>query len=169
MSGIGPGEISEGISNVYNLVISTESAQILANELNKKEWWQVIIAWAPVLTSLISLYIATISIKIAEKSSKISKNSLKISKNSFIDNITKLYFEIDSLNCDPIKKKIMLCNYFEYICDLFYKNKLKEKDFDIFCSIMEQQDFANYATTINETDYKSYSCYLMWLREKDLI
>ena len=175
MSGIGPGEISEGISNVYNLVISTESAQILANELNKKEWWENLSVWAPmiaaflsVITAIISIYIAwksnKNSLKIQKTSLKISKNSTKIAHDSLVNNIYRLYFDIKTQNVpDPMKIRLY-CSFFEYVCDFRYKNILKEIDLSFLSGVLLDPPLVNYAISEYKKDNEVYCQYIKWLK-----
>jgi hypothetical protein len=135
MSGIDPIQFQE----VYNLVISTESAQLLATTFNKNP----LEIWAPTVAALGSAIAAGIScytgwklgknsLKIQQSSLEIPKNSIKISHDLFIHELDKLYFEIrkdypdlyDTSN--PYTISIM-CNFLEKICIHFFQKKISKK------------------------------------------
>ena len=194
MSGIGPGEISEGVSNVYNLIISTESAQILTQSFEpffKKGFWEIwastfaaglsflaaiasiVVAWITNKNSLNMqkklLEISENSIKIQQDSLTVSKNSTQIAHDMFIAELDKLYFEIrqklpDDYKKLSIKEKMLMCNFLEKVCSSFYHKKITKEELSVYGATLKIQSYVDYSKTSNRLGN-----YKKWLRENNLI
>ena len=164
MSGIDPTQFQE----IYNLVISTESAQILAQGFSKKDFWSILTIVLPLITTIVSIIIAINSLKIAKKANEIST---QIAHNSFVNNIHKLFFDLllKAKHPPTITDIENFCNYFEYVFSLYYQDTLLRKDLKIFSDVIKDKTFTKFATERNSTNKNLYSDYLKYLKEFKLI
>jgi len=158
MSGIGP----EEISNVYNLVISTDSAQNLVNALNKKDFWEI-------LTICVSAVAAISSAVAAYFSAKSANKSAQISHDLFINEINKQYFNIrqklpETLQKFTEKNKLIMCNFLEMVCSYYFYKKINEKELLVFRSDLNAKTLIEFSKKSN-----ALGNYKKWLRKNNFI
>lgn len=156
MSGIGP----EEFSNVYNLVISTKSAKILAKEFEPS----FLEFWLPLITVIASTIAAFLSFFTAKKSAEMSHNLFVNELDKEYQLLSRKLFEEYTPEL-PLsnKNKKSMCNFFEKICSLYFRKVINEKELSVYQADLTNNSFIDYAKNCNEL-----GSYKKWLHSQKL-
>lgn len=162
MSGIGP--LINEITNT-NLVISTSSAKILAQQFKSSAWE----FWLPLLTSVAAAVAAYMSFLA-------SKQSLNLSHQLFLNELNKEYAALSARLFDeytpnlPVsnKNKKNICNFFQKICGLYYHKLIKKEELSCYNIDLFNEPFVEYAKSKNKEE-RTLGSYIRWLHENKII
>lgn len=160
MSGISP-LINEVVDT--NLVVSTESAKILASQFLHSP----LEFWLPLATSVAAVIAAIMSFLAAKKSADMSYGL-------FIDELNKEYTSIKDRWWDEYnpkfeqgvlnKNKDRMCGFFEKICGLYYRKVMKKGDFWAYSAMMKAPVLLKYAKKHN-LEEGTLNQYNKWMKE----
>ncbi|MDD2564086.1 MAG: hypothetical protein PHU27_07725 [Salinivirgaceae bacterium] len=153
---LGMGPFINEITNT-NLVISTASAKILAEQLKSSP----LEFWLPLITSLAAAFAATMSYWTSRKSVELSHNLFLNDLNKEHDYLLRAMFEEYTPKL-PLsnKNKMSMCNFLEKLCHLYYDKVINKKEIYRYRSNLFHKDFVDYANK-NE----GLGTYKRWLSE----
>lgn len=149
---------------INELVISSQSAEILAKALKPLLEGSLLERWTLVLAAAASAVAAGLSFWVVRRQSKIQRDS-------FVNSIHKLFFEIQTSLPLGAKGKLtkhhkqLVCNYFDFVCWLLEKKRLNESDIEPLLDVMKEKQFESFAKRqIKSVGGELYKSYDNWLK-----
>ncbi|MFA6361724.1 MAG: hypothetical protein WCX33_02880 [Candidatus Shapirobacteria bacterium] len=162
MSGIGP--LINEIANT-NLVISTASAKILAEQFKSSPWE----FWLPLITSIAAAFAAIMSFLASRKSVKLSHNLFLNDLNREHDYLLRAMFEEYTPDL-PLsnKNKQSMCNFLEKMCSLYYRKIINKSELSSYKAELTNKPFVEYAKNKFEKE-KNLGQFVRWIDENKII
>jgi len=149
---------------INELVISSQSAQILAKALKPALEGALWERWALVLAAGASAIAAIFSFLAVLR-------QVKIQRNSFANSIHKLFFDIEASLPLSAKGRLtkhhkqLICNYFDFVCWLLEEKRLSGDDIEPLLDVMKENQFVNFANKqVKKVGGDLYKNYINWLK-----
>ena len=146
-----------------NLIISTDSAEILASQFKTSTYQLIIISISSFAAVTSAIFSWRSSRKTAETSYGLFINELNKEYASIKDRWWDEYnpkFEQGVLN----KNKDRMCGFFEKICGLYYRKTIKKGDFWVYSAMMKTPVLIKYAKKHN-LEEGTLNQYIKWIKE----
>lgn len=159
---LGGAGIALNPQTVNELVISSQSAEILTKafksllEGSLERWMLVFAAMASAIAAGLSFFAVL--------------RQIKIQRDNFANSIHKLFFDIQATLPLSAKGKLtkhhkqLVCNYFDFVCWLLEKNRLKRRDIELLLEVMKEKQFVIFAKQQSKKiGGELYKNYIEWL------
>lgn len=158
MSEIGP--LMRTITDT-NLIVSTESAKILAKQFRPSLWE----FWLPLITSIAAAFAAVMSYFASRKSVELSHNLFLNDLNKEHDYLLRTMFEEYTPNL-PLsnKNKQSMCNFLEKMCGLYYRKVISKRELSAYNAELDNKPFVEYAKNKFNNE-KTLGQFMRWIDE----
>lgn len=146
-----------------NLIISTQSARILASQFTHttQEFW------LPLITSVAAVVAAFMSYLASRKSVQLTHNILINELNKEFAEIKDRMYDEFNENCESgilNKNKDRMCGFFEKICGLHQRKLLNNGELFAYSAIMKTRVLMKYAK-VHNTKEDTLNQYVLWLKK----